>query len=189
MPAEQFRQGAEYDRQPPDRAGCTALGGERAGRPAHAQRPPPCQASTDWSLRSVGRLHDLEVGLAEASPHEMCPNRTVRSLFTSPERSFFKPDPLLAPSNPLNYRAFDIRTKMAVVRLLRRKWAERDEKRPEVGPRAGPHGSDNLPGMAAVCGIPTADQERKKNVPTGRLGGGRGAVIEHSLCYISIGLE
>jgi hypothetical protein len=38
------------------------------------------------------------------------------------------------PSNPLNYRDFNIRTKMAVVRLLQRKWAKRDGKRPEVGP-------------------------------------------------------
>jgi hypothetical protein len=69
---------------------------------------------------------------------------------------------------------------MAVVRLLRRKWAEKDEKPPEVDPRAGPHGSDNLPGMAAVCGLPTADQELKKNVPTGRLGGGKLTRRKHS---------
>ena len=60
-------------------------------------------------------------------------NRMVRSRFTPPEREFFKPAPLRASSNPLNYRASNIRTKMAVVRLLRRKWAERDGKRPEVG--------------------------------------------------------
>jgi hypothetical protein len=63
---------------------------------------------------------------------------------------------------------------MAVVRLLQRKWAERDEKRPGAGARAGPHGSDNLPGIAAFCGIPTADHERKKNVPTGETGGASG---------------
>jgi hypothetical protein len=34
--------------------------------------------------------------------------------------------------------------------------------------------------MAAFCGIPTADQERKKNVPTGRLGGGKLTGREHS---------
>jgi hypothetical protein len=62
---------------------------------------------------------------------------------------------------------------MAVVRLFRRKGAERDEKRPEVGLLRGPGGSDNLPGMAAFCGIPTANQGRKKNVPNGRTGGGR----------------
>jgi hypothetical protein len=54
---------------------------------------------------------------------------------------------------------------MAVVRLLRRKWAERDEKRPDMGRSAGVGGSDNLPGMATFCGIPTADQEWKKNRP------------------------
>ena len=96
-------------------------------------------------------------------------NRMVRSRFTPPERESFKPAALRAPSNPLNYRAFNIRTKMAVVRLLRRKWAERDGNRPKVAPRAGRRGSDNLPGMAAVCGFPTADPERKKNVPTGVL--------------------
>jgi hypothetical protein len=104
------------------------------------------------------------------------------SLFTSPERRLFKPDPLRAPSNRLNYRAFDIRTKMAVVRLFRRKGAERDEKRPEVGLSRGPGGSDNLPGMAAFRGFPTADQERKKNVPTDEIGGGKLTRREHSLC-------
>jgi hypothetical protein len=34
---------------------------------------------------------------------------------------------------PVEYLDSNIRTKMAVVRLLRRKWAERDEKRPETG--------------------------------------------------------
>jgi hypothetical protein len=100
-------------------------------------------------------------------------NQTVRSRFTPPERDPFKPAPLRGSCNSLNYRAFNIRTKMAVVRLPRRKWAERDEKRPDTGPQASPHGSDNLPGVAAVCGFPTADQERKKNVPTGRLGGAK----------------
>jgi hypothetical protein len=101
------------------------------------------------------------------------PNRTVRSRFTPPERSCSKPAPLRVSSNPLNYRAFDIRTKMAVVRLLRRKWAERGEKRPEVALSRAPGSSGNFSGMAAFCGIPTARQGRKKNVPTGRLGGGK----------------
>jgi hypothetical protein len=60
-------------------------------------------------------------------------NRMVRSRFTPPERESFKPARLRASYNPLNYLDFNIRTKMAVVRLLRRKWAERDEKRPETG--------------------------------------------------------
>ena len=129
----------------------------------HFPERDPMSAGPEWVTTSLSKPpHDRSAVRPEADTL----NRPVRSLFTSPERRFFKPDPLRAPSNPLNYRAFNIRTKMAVVRLLRRKWAERDEKRPEVGPQAGPHGSDNLPGMAAVCGFPTADQERKKNVPT-----------------------
>ena len=69
---------------------------------------------------------------------------------------------------------------MAVVRLPWRKSAERDEKRPELGLSSGPGGSDNLPGMAAVCGIPTADQQRKKNVPPGHVGGGKLTRSKHS---------
>jgi hypothetical protein len=91
-------------------------------------------------------------------PEADTPNRTVRSVYTPPERRFFKPDPLRASSNPLNYRAFNIRTKMAVVRLLRRKWAERDEKRPELGLEAAARGSDKWPENPAFCGfsfIPT----------------------------------
>jgi hypothetical protein len=49
------------------------------------------------------------------------PNRTVRSRFTPPERSFFKPAPLWVSSNSSNYRAFNIRTKVAVVGLRQRK--------------------------------------------------------------------
>jgi hypothetical protein len=102
-------------------------------------------------------------------------NQPVRSRITPPERGSFEPAPLRAPSNPLNYRAFNICTKMAVVRLLRRKWAERDEKRPEVGLGAAARGSDKWPEKPTFCGFPTEDQERKKNVPTGRVGGGREA--------------
>jgi hypothetical protein len=76
-------------------------------------------------------------------------NQTVRSRFTSPERDSFKPAPLRAPSNPVELSAFDIRTKMAVVRLRRRKWAQRDEN----GRSAGVGGSDNSPEMAAFCGL------------------------------------
>ena len=109
-------------------------------------------------------------------------NRTVRSLFTPPERRFFKPEPLRAPSNPLNYRAFNIRTKMAVVRLRRRKWAERDEKRPKMGLRAGPHGSDNLPGRPHSAGFRPLIRSGKRMSRLGRLGGGRGTVVEPSPC-------
>jgi hypothetical protein len=107
-------------------------------------------------------------------------NQTVRSRFTPPERDSFKPAPLRASSNSLNYHASHNRTKAGVVRLLQRKWAERGEKRPEVKLSSRPSGSDNLPGMAAFCGIPAANQGRKKNVPSGQTGGGRGTVVKPS---------
>ena len=142
---------------------------------AHAQRRPQCPSISQGSkvLRSVGRVHDIEVGLAEAAPTGCVRTRSFDPGLPRLSGRLSNPHTLRVPCNPLNYRAFNIRTKMAVVRLFRRKGAERDEKRPEVGLSRGPHGSDNLPGMAAVCGFPTADQERKKNVPTGRLGGAR----------------
>jgi hypothetical protein len=108
------------------------------------------------------------IGCARRPTEQRMNNPKFRSLLTPPERRFYKPHPLRAPANPLNYQAFDIRTKLAVVRLLRRKRAKRDERRPEVGPRAGPHDSDNLPGMAAVCGIPTTNQGREKERPDWR---------------------
>src|ERR687891_2849087 len=109
-------------------------------------------------------------------------NRIVRSLLTPPERRFFKPAPLLVSCNPLNYLDFNIRTKMAVVRLRRRKWAERDRKRPEMGLAAAARGSDKWPEKPTFCGFPTADQERKKNVPTGATGGGDG-IRTHDTAY------
>jgi hypothetical protein len=153
------------------------------------RRPSPC-----WRARSAmpipsslmaapgqvlpSRLFGWHVCLLRVKrPKRRCRdplNRIVRSLFTPPERRSFKTRISRVSSNPLSYLDSDIRTKMGVVRLRRRKWAERDRKRPEVAPKAGPHGSDNSLGMAAFCGFPTADQERKKNVPNGRLGGGRG---------------
>jgi hypothetical protein len=57
--------------------------------------------------------------------------RMVRPRLTALGRAPFKPGPLGRPPTPLNYRAFNIRTKMAVVRLLRRKLAERDENGPK----------------------------------------------------------
>jgi hypothetical protein len=114
------------------------------------------------------------------------PNRVVRSLLTPPERSSFKPTPPWAPSNPLRWRDSDIRTKMAVVRLRQRRCVGREGKRPKVGLLAGPGGSDNWPGMAAFCGVPAADQERKKNVPNARTGGGKLTRREHSFRWASL---
>ena len=106
-----------------------------------------------WSKLLRYRLRPARVSI---------PNRTVRSLFLPPERRFFKPDPLRLPSNPLNFLAFNIRTKTAVVRLLRRKRAEKDVKRPELGVGAATRGSDKWPERARFCGILTADQVRKR---------------------------
>jgi hypothetical protein len=85
-----------------------------------------------------------------------------RSPLTPPERSSFKPMHLWLRPNSLTFLTFNIRTKTGVVRLRRRKWAERDEKRPEMGLAAAARGSDKWPGMAAFCGIPTGDKRRKK---------------------------
>jgi hypothetical protein len=110
----------------------------------------------------------------------MCPHRIVRSRSTSPERRSFKPAPLRASSNSLNYRASNIRTKTAVVRLRRRKWAERDGKWPEVGVAVVLCGSDKRPEKPTFCGFPTADQERKKNISTDETGGGKLTRRKHS---------
>jgi hypothetical protein len=63
------------------------------------------------------------------------PNRTVRPRFTPPERSSFKPTPPSGASNLLIFQDSNNRTKMGVVRLPRRKWAEREENGPKWGYR------------------------------------------------------
>jgi hypothetical protein len=113
-------------------------------------------------------------------------NQAVRSRFTPPERDSFKPAPLRASSNSLNYRASDIRTKMAVVRLRRRKWAERDRKRPEMGLAAAARGSDKWPQMPAFCAVPPAHEGRKKNVPTDETGGGSGIRTHGTLARTTV---
>ena len=80
---------------------------------------------------------------------------------------------------PVDYRAFISVPKRPWFGCFGRVSRERRQTS-RSGPRAGPHDSDNLPRMAAVCGFPTADRERKKNVPKGRLGGGRGTVVQPS---------
>lgn len=99
-------------------------------------------------------------------------NRPVRSLFTPPERSLFKPAPLWEHSNSLNYGAFDIRTKMAAVRLPRRKWSERDEKRPEMALAAAARGSDKWQKNPRSAGFRLLITSRKRMSPTGRLAEG-----------------
>jgi hypothetical protein len=122
--------------------------------------------------------YDRSAVRAEADPL----NRTVRSLFTSPERGSFKPTPLLAPPNILILQDFDNRTKTGVVRLRQRKGAKRGRKRPKIGFGAGTHGSDKWPRRPAFCAIPAGGECGEKNVSTETTGGGRGTVVEPSLC-------
>ena len=55
-----------------------------------------------------------------------------------------------------------------MVRLLRRKSAGRDRKRPEVGLPAAVRGSDKWPEKPTFCGFPTADQSGKRMSRLGR---------------------
>ena len=163
----------------PGRAGTDCLPiacSRRLGQGISADR---CSGLPRRPLRSTTSRSKPPHDRSAVRPEADIMNQTVRSRFTPPS-GIFQTRSLRASSNSLNYRASNIRTKMAVVRLRRRKWAEREGKQAQSGPRAGRRGSDNLPGMAAFCGIPTADQERIKSVPTGRLGGGRGTVVEPS---------
>jgi hypothetical protein len=112
--------------------------------------------------------------------------KNVRTQFPPPGRGPFKPAPPRASSNTLISQAVNNRTKRGVVRLPRRKWAERGEKRPEVGLSRGPGGSDNLSGMAPFCGIPTANQGRKKNVLSGKTGGAKLTRCEHSFRWSAL---
>jgi hypothetical protein len=64
-------------------------------------------------------------------------------------------------------------TKMTVVQLRGRKWAERGRKPAQSGPQAGHRGSDKWPQMPAFCGVPAVRGALKKNVPTGATGGGK----------------
>jgi hypothetical protein len=109
------------------------------------------------------------------------PNRIVRPRHTSPKRWLFKPTPRIVPYKPLISLAFNIRTKTGMVRLRWRKWAKRDRKPPEMGSRAGARGSEEWPQMPAFRAVPAVAEGRKKNVPTGETGGGRGTWVKHSL--------
>ncbi len=133
------------------------LGARSSGAPTWSASSPTWPPSPVWSGRparplrhrqpaSPGRLTNPALpGTAAISASytsqgailvrtASVPNRVVRSLLTSLERSTFEPATQLASHNPLIWRASHNRTKMAVVRLLRRKWAGRDRKRPKVAP-------------------------------------------------------
>ena len=49
-----------------------------------------------------------------------------------------------------------------------------------MGSGGRPRGSEEWPQIPAFCGIPADAERTKKNVPTRRLGGGRGTVVEPS---------
>jgi hypothetical protein len=100
--------------------------------------------------------------------------RERSSLHTPPERKKFETSARRASVKSLIWSHSQTLTKMTVVRLLRRKQADRDKQRPELAPQAGRRGSDNLAAIAAFCGVLPADRERKKNVPTERIGRAEG---------------
>jgi hypothetical protein len=161
--------------------GQTAFRSPAPGARNRGSRPIAAAGSREGRLGSTTSRSKPPHDRPAVRPEADTMNQTVRSRCTPPEWDSFKPNPLRASSNSLNYRASNIRTKMAVVRLFRRKGAERDEKRPEVGISRGPGGSDNLPGMAAFCGIPTA-------VPNGRIGGAKATrTVGTVLCYSNTG--
>jgi hypothetical protein len=107
-------------------------------------------------------------------------NRSVRSEAAAPERPNFETRTGSAYRTLLNSLDSDNLTKTAVVQLRQRKASRRDEKWPKMGPQACPRGSEEWPQKPAFCAIPAGDKRRKKNVPTGETGGGRGTVVEPS---------
>ena len=141
-------------------------------------RKPTCTASDPLGRRAGQRRWIRGISKSQVrSSASRSTSGCAPSQLGCPGTHLFDPGSLrlsAAPSNPhpfvhllnaLICPASDIRTKMAVVRLLRRKWAERDEKPPEMGPQAGPHGSDNLPEMAAFCGLQPCDPDAEKECP------------------------
>jgi hypothetical protein len=128
---------------------------------------------------TVAAVHGLDYDAATARLREWSRfsadlNRTVRSVLTPPRGAYFKPTPLVASSKPLHFFGFDFRTKTAVVRLRRRKWCERDGKRPQMGLLAGPRGSEEWPRRPAFCAIPAVAWVPKKTVPSEETGGASG---------------
>jgi hypothetical protein len=131
--------------------------------------------------KGTGRPFGTTVSLSQCRAE---PN--FRPWSTPPERGSFKPALLRPQSNPLISPASNIRTKTGVVRLRQRKGPARDEKRPDTGFPGRVCGSDKWPEKPMFCGFPTADQQRKKNVPTGATGGGKLTRTKHSFCPSSL---
>ena len=129
------------------------------------------------------RYARLPIGIPASNPQAQRTDRNqrVRPRFTPPERGSSKPTRPRASRNLLTLLASHVRTKMAVVRLRRRKWLVRARKRPEMGLPAGAGGSEVRPQTPAFCGVPNGARALKENVPPGRLGGGRSPVNKTSL--------
>jgi hypothetical protein len=115
----------------------------------------------------------LRRGFPLRTSNTIAPNRIVRSQLTPPGRGSFKPVPPSASSNALISHTFNNRTKSGMVRLCQRKPATRHGKRPRLALRPVSGGSDEWPRRPAFCGIPAVRRAPKKNVPTGRVGGGK----------------
>jgi hypothetical protein len=118
----------------------------RAVVPALAEPPAvSAQVLARHTYQGIGSRLDVLLGQLRGAleiRRTLAPNRTVRSVVTSPERSPFKPPALQASSNALIRRASDIRTKTGVVRLRQRNTGEKDGKRPKMGFAAGARCSD-----------------------------------------------
>ena len=166
--------GARRDRTAGGRRGWTAS--EWCGSRPAKRRAARNERVGDPSAR------DVAVGFARRRSGQSpgARNRTVRSLFTPPERSFFKPAPLRAPSNPLNYRASQHPYQNGRGSVASEKVGRERRKTARNGPRGRGAWFGQLARKAAFCGFPAADRARKKNVPTGETGGGRGTVVKPS---------
>jgi hypothetical protein len=115
-------------------------------------------------------------------------NRSVRSEAAAPERPNFETRTGSAYRKVLNSPDSDNLTKTAVVQLRQRKASCRDEKWPKMGPQACPRGSEESPQKPALCAIPAGDKRRKKNVPNGKIGGGKRTGRKHSFRWASLRL-
>jgi hypothetical protein len=122
--------------------GQTAFRSPAPGARNRGSRPIAAAGSREGCLGSTTSRSKPPHDRSAVRPEADTMNQTVRSRFTPPEREPFKPARLRASSNSLNYRASNIHTKTAVVRLRQRKRPGRDGKRPKMGFRAGARGSD-----------------------------------------------
>jgi hypothetical protein len=141
--------------------------------------PMTCTGSASMS-GSACQARSRPADLLAGAPVPPDPNRRVRSTFTPPKRRKFETHAGSALPNVLNFLISHNLTKMAVVQLRRRKWRERGPKQPETAVRVTASGSEVSPRKPKFCAVPAIGRASKKNVPTGRLGGGTGTRVEPS---------